>query len=120
MQQRAAAGKTFDINTCNSDFGWPLAGMVSEPIKIVQAPKEMMILYEAGNLHLQIFTDGRVFPDEFELPAYLGYSVGRWENDTFVVETRGFRRPGSESHAAGPAASARRARPPITRLRTPR
>jgi hypothetical protein len=49
-----------------------------------------MILYEVGNLHRQIFTDGRTFPAEFELPAYLGYSVGHWEGDTFVVETRGF------------------------------
>ena len=24
------------------------------------------------------------------MPAYLGYSVGRWERDTFVVETAGF------------------------------
>jgi hypothetical protein len=70
--------------------GWPLAGLLSEPIKIVQAPKETMVLYEAGNLHRQIFADGRVLPAEFDLPAYLGYSAGHWEGDTFVVETRGF------------------------------
>ena len=34
--------------------------------------------------------DGRELPDTFEFPAYLGYSAGRWEGDTFVVETRGF------------------------------
>src|SRR5437870_13842209 len=28
--------------------------------------------------------------DEFALPAYMGYSVGHWEKDTFVVETAGF------------------------------
>ena len=28
--------------------------------------------------------------DEFALPAYLGYSAGHWEKDTFVVETAGF------------------------------
>ena len=64
--------------------------MVSGPIKIIQAPKETMVLYEVGNLHRQIFTDGRRFPAEFDLPAYLGYSVGHWNGDTFVVETRGF------------------------------
>lgn len=70
--------------------GWPLAGLLSEPIKIVQAPKETMVLYEVGNLHRQIFADGRDLPAEFDLPAYLGYSVGHWDGGTFVVETRGF------------------------------
>jgi hypothetical protein len=29
-------------------------------------------------------------PGEFNFPAFLGYSVGRWEGDVFVVETAGF------------------------------
>lgn len=72
-------------------FGWPQMGLLSEPIKIVQGLKETLVLYEVGGLYRQIFTDGREFPSEFNLPAYLGYSIGRWEDDTFVVETRGFR-----------------------------
>ena len=75
---------------CVGVFGFPLAGLLSEPIKIIQAPHISMILYEAGNLHRQIYTDGRTLPKEFDLPAFLGYSVGRWERDTFVVETAGF------------------------------
>ncbi len=77
-------------NVCAGDFGIPLAGLLSEPIKIVQAPRLTMILYEVDNLHRQIFTDGRVLPKEVNLPAYLGYSIGHWERDTFVVETAGF------------------------------
>jgi hypothetical protein len=57
---------------------------------ILQAPKETMILYEVDNLHRQVFADGRKFPESFEFPARLGYSIGRWGGDTFVVETRGF------------------------------
>jgi len=75
---------------CFAGLSWPLPGLVSEPIKIVQAPRETIVLYEVGNLHRQIFTDGRQFPAEFELPAFLGYSVGHWEGDAFIVETRGF------------------------------
>jgi len=75
---------------CMHVIGIPVAGFLSEPIKIVQAPRETMILYEAGNLHRQVFTDDRKLPKEFDLPAFLGYSVGHWEGDTFVVETAGF------------------------------
>lgn len=70
--------------------GFPLAGLLSEPIKIVQAPRLTMILYEVGNVHRQIYSDGRQLPAEISLPAYYGYSVGRWERDTFVVESTGF------------------------------
>jgi hypothetical protein len=49
-----------------------------------------MVLYEYGGDYRQIYTDGRKLPTEYSLPAYLGYSAGRWERDTFVVETAGF------------------------------
>jgi len=75
---------------CMNVIGIPVAGLLSEPIKIVQAPRETIILYEAGNLHRQIFADGRKLPKEFDLPAFMGYSAGQWEGDTFVVETAGF------------------------------
>lgn len=75
---------------CHNRYGWPVASLLSEPFKILQAPKETMILYEVDNLHRQVFADGRKFPENFEFPARLGYSIGRWEGDTFVVETRGF------------------------------
>src|ERR1700736_6189628 len=58
-------------NPCSSVFGFPLAGLLSEPIKIVQSPRVTVVLYEVHNLHRQIFTDGRVLPKEFELPAFL-------------------------------------------------
>lgn len=75
---------------CSGVLGFPLAGLLSEPIKISQAAKLTIILYEAGYLHRQIFADGRPLPKEYEFPAFLGYSAGHWEGDTFVVETAGF------------------------------
>jgi len=70
--------------------GFPLAGLLSEPIKIVQAPRLTMVLYEVGGVYRQIYTDGRQLPAEFNLPAYYGYSIGHWDRDTFVVESAGF------------------------------
>jgi hypothetical protein len=89
VMKRRAAERRVD-NVCHGEYGWPVAGLLAEPFKIVEAPKETLILYEVDNLRRQVFTDGRQFPATFEFPAYLGYSTGRWEGDTFVVETRGF------------------------------
>jgi hypothetical protein len=88
MRKRAA--NRDPANVCMDIFGFPRAGLLSEPIKIVQSPRTTVILYEVGNLHRQIFTDGRALPKEFEFPAFLGYSAGHWDGDVFVVETGGF------------------------------
>ena len=70
--------------------GIPTAGLVSEPVKIVQSPGLIVMLYESEDGHRQIYTDGRKLPKEVAQPAWLGYSVGHWEGDTLVVETAGF------------------------------
>jgi len=57
--------------------------------KILQTPATIAILYEAYNHYRQIFLDGRPLPQPTQ-PAYLGYSVGKWEKDTLVVDTTGF------------------------------
>jgi len=77
-------------DVCATPAGIPLATFLSEPIKIVQSPRLAVIIHESDNSFRQIYTDGRKLPKEFEYPAYMGYSVGRWEGDTFVVETAGF------------------------------
>ena len=59
------------------------------PFKIVQTAGVTIILYEEFNNWRQVFTDGRALPDDPQ-PAWLGYSIGRWEGDTFVIETAGF------------------------------
>jgi hypothetical protein len=68
-------------DVCHSRYGWPVLSLLSEPFKIVQARQETMIVYEIDNQHRQVFTDDRKFPAEFEFPARLGYSIGRWEGD---------------------------------------
>ena len=87
---RRLSGPPTDSCSTNGIAGFPLAGLLSEPIKIVQARQLTMVMYEAGGSFRQIYTDGRKLPAEFNLPAYYGYSIGRWEQDTFLVETAGF------------------------------
>jgi hypothetical protein len=87
---RKAAADRNPAQVCAGVPGFPLAGFLSEPIKIIQAPRMSVILYEVDNLHRQIYSDGRQLPKEFDYPAFLGYSAGHWERDVFVVETAGF------------------------------
>ena len=56
--------------------------------KIVQLPALIVILYE-NMAFRQIFMDGRELPKDPN-PSWMGYSVGRWEGDTLVVESSGF------------------------------
>ncbi|HUK36770.1 MAG TPA: hypothetical protein VLV86_22800 [Vicinamibacterales bacterium] len=59
------------------------------PFKIVQTPTLVVLLYEQLNLFRQVFLDGRTLTDDVN-PTWLGYSTGRWEGDTLVVDTKGF------------------------------
>jgi hypothetical protein len=88
MRRRAANRNPAEV--CVGVPGFPTADLLSEPVKIVQAPRQTMILYEVGNFYRQIYTDGRGLPKEFDKPAYWGYSAGRWDGDTLVVESAGF------------------------------
>jgi hypothetical protein len=63
-----------------------LAGL--EPVRIVQTKHLIVMLYEPGAVR-HIFLDGRPHPKDPN-PTWMGYSVGRWERDTLVVETTGF------------------------------
>jgi hypothetical protein len=61
------------------------------PRKFVQTPKLMVILYETHAGIRQVFLDGRALPKLGEPePWYYGYSSGRWEGDTLVVESNNF------------------------------
>jgi hypothetical protein len=59
------------------------------PYKIVQTPKLVLILYEGDTDFRQIFLDTRK-PVEDPQPRWMGYSTGRWDGDTLVVDTVGF------------------------------
>jgi hypothetical protein len=59
------------------------------PFKIIQTPTVVVILYEQLGLFRQIFMDGRKLANDPN-PSWLGYSTGRWDGDTLVVDTSGF------------------------------
>ena len=62
-----------------------------QPRKIVQTPGQILIIYESNYGLRTIYTDGRSLPPQGEpQPYWHGYSVGRWEGDTLVVESNNF------------------------------
>src|SRR5690349_850588 len=88
LRQHGLPGTVGPNLKCLSD-GVPHADLLPEPFKIIQTPGELLMLYEVETIFRQIFTDGRRHPED-PSPTWLGYSVGRWEGDTLVVDTRGF------------------------------
>jgi hypothetical protein len=69
--------------------------MHGQPRKIMQSPGVIAIMYEANYGLRYIYTDGRALPPQGEVqPFWYGYSIGRWEGDTLVVETNNFRDDG--------------------------
>jgi len=69
--------------------GIPKIAAAPAPWKIIQSAGTIVILHEAFNLWRQVFLDGRQFAEDLN-PSWLGYSIGKWEGDTLVVESKGF------------------------------
>jgi hypothetical protein len=67
--------------------GIPEKNNIPDGMKIVHTPDVMIFLYESRTIYRQIFTDGRPLPPADVQPTWMGYSVGRWDGDTFVVTT---------------------------------
>ena len=59
-------------------------------VKAVHTPKLLVLLYEVNAMYRQVFVDGRPLPADPN-PSWNGYSTGKWEGDTLVVQTNGFR-----------------------------
>ena len=64
-------------------------GVGSTPMKIIQTPDEMAVLYEYHTIFRQFFMDGRSLPENPN-PTWMGYSIAHWEGDTLVVNTAGY------------------------------
>jgi hypothetical protein len=87
-ERRANDGRDDPTASCIVG-GVPRSDAVPYPFKILHEKNLVVILYEAVHSYRQIFADGRSLPEDMN-PSWFGYSIGRWDKDTFVVETAGF------------------------------
>ena len=69
--------------------GVPRVYLFDGPLEIIQTPNRIFIFYEEGHYWREIWMDGRALPKDPD-PAYMGYSVGRWADETLIVDTIGF------------------------------
>jgi hypothetical protein len=88
-QRMAENGKDDPTSRCLP--GTPIQ-MHTSPFmrKLIQTPGLVILLNENSSIFRQIFTDDRPLPAD-PWPYYFGYSSGKWEGDTLVVHTNGFR-----------------------------
>lgn len=88
-QRKDENGKDDPTSYC-LPLGVPRLLVDPEFRKIVQTPRLLVMLNERNASYRQIFTDGRPLPEDPQ-PSWNGYSTGKWEGDTLMVETTGFR-----------------------------
>ena len=88
LRQHTQPGAFNPTLNCLPD-GVPHGDLLPEPFKIMHTPGVIVMLYEVETTFRQIFMDGRKLPADMS-PTWQGYSVGRWDDDTLVIDSAGF------------------------------
>ena len=58
------------------------------PFQFIHASDKVVQLFEWFRIWREVWTDGRQMPED-PGPRFYGYSIGKWDGDTFVIETAG-------------------------------
>jgi hypothetical protein len=69
--------------------GIPRILFYPQPFEIVQDPTRTFMFFEREHAWRGIWTDGRSHPQDPD-PTFMGDSIGKWDGDTFVVDSVGF------------------------------
>jgi hypothetical protein len=71
-------------------LGYPRSLAYNYGFQFVQLKDRTYQFFEWGHSYRVIWTDGRKLPADPPTLRFMGYSVGHWEGDTFIVESNGF------------------------------
>ena len=63
-----------------------MMGSGGYPMEIIQRPDQITIVYEAHNEIRRVYFGNRIIPEKDRLSERNGYSTGRWEGNTLVVD----------------------------------
>jgi hypothetical protein len=83
---RRAPGGNDPILRCDP-IGMPR--IIGGAFEIIQIPGRILLYFESESVHREIWMDGRELPKDPD-PTWYGYSVGKWDGDTLIVDTIGF------------------------------
>lgn len=93
LSKPIAGPRTFSATEANAaeltcmPMGFPATYFRPRPFDLIQLPDRVVMLFEVGNFWRVIYLDGRDFPS-VPLHTWNGYSIGHYEGDTLVIETR--------------------------------
>jgi hypothetical protein len=76
------------IMECNP-YGFPRILFYTDPVEFFNAPGRLVMFFQGQRVIREVWLDGRELPKDPD-PRWLGYSVGKWEGDTLVIDTIGF------------------------------
>ncbi len=81
--------KDYSLLNCNP-LGSPRIYTYNYGFEFVMLPDRVIQFFELGHTFRTIWTDGRRLPEFAAVPNWLGWNIGYWEGDTFVIESTGF------------------------------
>ena len=104
---RRVAAQRAQLNSRKSlGWGYPMMMNSGTPLAFVITP-ELVLIANAYNEIRYVYTDGRTMPAEDDMwPTTWGTSIGHWEGETLVVETRMVKDPSQFFQAAPPFSEA--------------
>ena len=70
--------------------GWPRLHTYNYGFEFIMLPDRVLQFFELTHTWRTIWTDGRKLPANPPALHWMGWNVGRWEGDTFVVESTGY------------------------------
>ena len=80
-----AAGAVLDCDP----FGVSRNFFTPRPFEVLLTRDRLVQHFEYYDNWREIWTDGRKIPADVD-PEYMGYSVGRWDGDTFIVDSAAY------------------------------
>ena len=90
-EHKAAAAKgdkSHDLATVCLPEGIPRLMLKAEPFEILQRPALLAFVYQVNRLPRVVYLNEQ--PTTDDSGYYLGNSVGKWQDDELVIETRNF------------------------------